>query len=170
MEKIKRQIRLFFGKNGKLLLQIIGIIFLIICIIQALNTYVSSKENENKENLINKQEQAVKKNTNIKKEKEFISKFIEYCMEAKVEEAYAMLATISKKEKYNTVDKFESDFVKKNFKIKKEYEIEKIKDSRYKVILKDDILQTGKVESRNQEEKYFTVVEDAVGNKTLLIE
>ena len=39
MEKIRRQIKLFWTQNGKLLLQIVGISALVILVIQGLNQF-----------------------------------------------------------------------------------------------------------------------------------
>lgn len=172
MEKIRREIRLFWTRNGKLLLQIIGTIALIILAIQGLNQYTILKNKEEAEKkLINQEkiEKEKKKKKEIEKDKETISKFINYCNEKKINEAYKMLSEDCKKTKYLTITDFEEKYIKKIFEYKKDYEISLQENNTYKIVFLEDILQAGSTEKRNKLEDYYSIKEDVLGDKTINI-
>lgn len=171
MEKIRREIKLFWTRNGKLLLQIIGSIALVILIIQGANQYVimQNKQKE-KETLSHKEEreqEKIKENTN-NQYKEYISTFLDYCNNEKIEEAYKMLSENCIKEKYQTIDIFKKNYINKIFNYKKEYQIT-LQNDIYKITFLEDILQAGTVENRKQLEDYYSVNEDVLGEKSINI-
>lgn len=152
MEKIKRKIRLFLISYGSLFALIIGIIIAIIFIIQTLNSMVVIEQNNNKYSSEQYQEEQIEKNTQ-KEDKECISKFIDYCNNGEIEQAYKMLSNTCKQEKYSTIEKFEKEYVNKVFGINIcKYNISK-KDNIYIITLTQDMLITGKTDS-NIEGKY----------------
>ena len=110
---IKRNVRLFFVSYGKLLFEILFVIALIILGLQYLNKKVAEPKQVsaqiNIENTNNVQ--------NIQQDKNIISTFLEYCKNNQVQEAYAMLSENCKKEKYNSIDLFNKNYMQKYFHI-----------------------------------------------------
>lgn len=151
MEMIKRKIRLFLVSYGRLFGFTIGIIFIIIFTIQSLNKMVIKQNNE-KYSSEQYQNEQLEKNKQ-KEEEEYISQFINYCNEGKIEEAYKMLSNTCKQEKYSTIEKFKEEYVDKVFIIKIcEHKILK-QNNIYIITLTQDILITGKTNS-NVEQRY----------------
>lgn len=148
MEKIKREIRLFFVSYGRLLLYIIGIIALIILAIQGLNQMVIEQSAKNNNNLNSYKIVTMEEKNEEIREKEYISKFINYCNEGKIESAYDMLSDRSKEEKYINIEEFKSKYINEVFNIYIcDYEILNI-NNKYKVTLIQDMLFTGKNDSK----------------------
>lgn len=152
MEKIRRSIKLFFVTYGNLILSIIGIFVGVIIFVQTLNNIVIEQEKNNtptEEELIIQEKEKKEEETNI----QFISKFIDYCNTGKIEEAYNMLSSECKEEKYNTIEDFEKEYINKKFKIRIcDYNTIK-QDEIYIVKLIQDFLIVGK-ENSTIEEKY----------------
>lgn len=149
MEKVKRGVRLFLVFYGRLLLLIIGIIVLIIFAIQSLNSRVIEKNNEKYSEEEYQQEQSKKEEIQeeIKEDREYISKFIDFCNEGQIEKAYDMLSDNCKIDKYNTLQEFKEKYIDIVFKIKiYKYEIIR-KDDVYINELTQDMLLTGKTDS-----------------------
>lgn len=173
--EIDRKIRLFFVSYGRLLLECIGIIVLIIFIIQSLNKYVAQQNKENKlteEEVIlqqQKKEEEKKEAKETKEDKDYIKKFIDYCNEGNKKEAYKMLSQQCKEDKYPTIESFEKNYVSKIFINKKDYEITK-EGNIYKVFFLEDILQAGTIENRQKIEDYYSIYEDIVGEKSINID
>lgn len=149
MEKIRREIRLFLIRNGKLLLQIIGIILFAILIIQTLNNEAKeNKANQENNKLIHEEKKEV--NKKIKQDKKIIEEFINCCNDEKIEDAYKMISDYCIKEKYPTIKDFKEKYINQIFDIKIcEYEISKINDI-YLVELTQNFLETGTKESLKQ--------------------
>lgn len=142
--EIERNIRIFFARYGRLLLFIIGVIFLIITSIQTANRIVAEETNSKIQNLT-KEEQKIKTKEKEKEtsEKVGIKKFIEYCKNNQLEEAYEMLSEESK-EKYTTLEEFKEIFIKNNFSTKVISYSVYSKNEYYLVNLQQDFLETGK--------------------------
>lgn len=88
-----------------------------------------------------------------------VSKFLQYCKNGKVEEAYNMLSGDCKEE-YNTLEKFKEKYLKTRFDKNSIYEIEKwIKDT-YKITISKDLLSTGDINSNEKQTEYITIVEE----------
>lgn len=167
MENIKRSIRIFFTTFGGLLFQIIGIIAIVLFAIHGVNNLYkeNTKTQELEESKLSEEVQ-IKKEL-LEKENEnrlFISEFIDYCNENKIEEAYNMLSEECIKDKYQTIEKFEDEYVNKIFTYKKDYEIE-IEDNLYKVTIMEGILQSGKIDNRNSITSSFTIEESVLEKK-----
>lgn len=172
MEHIRREIKLFWARNGKPLLQIIGFILLVIMVIQGLNQYTILSNKEKAEQELETKEQREtekKKQEDIKEDKEFISKFIDYCNKNNIEEAYQMLSTKCKEKKYLSIKNFKEKYINKIFGDKKDFEITLKEDNIYKIVFLEDILQAGKIENRRKIEDYYRIEEDVLGNKTITI-
>ena len=170
MEKIKRKIKLFFVSYGRLLFEIIGGIALIIFIIQSLNQYTISQKKEiikELEATQGEREKEKKKTEDIQENKDFISRFIDYCNDRNIEEAYNMLSDSCKQKQYTTIKKFKDKYINKIFDSKYDYEITLHEENKYKIIFLEDILQAGTIENRKQKEYYYTIEEDVLGNKTI---
>lgn len=172
MEKIRREIRLFWTRNGKLLLQIIGVIALIILVIQGLNQYTILQNKEKSKKMEATQEQRKQEQIQRKKNGEYkslISTFINYCNNEKIDEAYNMLSETCKQEKYLTITNFKENYINKVFDRKKDCEITLQENNIFKIIFWEDLLQAGTIANRKQIEDYYMIEEDVLGNKTIYI-
>lgn len=171
MENIRRSIRLFFVSYGSLLFQIIAIIAIVLFVIRGANhLYIQNSEKEIIENEL-LQEESKQEQQAIKKEKEdisFISEFLDYCNDKKIEEAYSMLSEKCIKDNFQTIEKFKNEYVNKIFTYQKEYEIEK-EDDLYKITILDGLLQSGGSENRKSIIYYYRINENVLG-KELFIE
>ena len=142
--ELDRKIKLFFVTYGRLLLYIIGAIAIFILFLRGLNDYAVQ---EYKKNEISTVEVITKEK---KEEEEYISEFINYCNAKKIQEAYNMLTDECRNERYNTIEKFKSQYINNLFNIEIcEFKIEKQNDI-YNVYLTEDMLITGKTEGTKQ--------------------
>lgn len=161
MENIRRSIKLFFTIYGGLLFQIIGGIAIFFFVLKGINyLYKENSETSSQENLISEQE-IIDKQIELEKEEEdilFISKFLDYCNDKKVEEAYSMLSEECIKQKYQTMDIFKKEYIDKIFTYKKEYKIEK-EDNVYKITILEGILESGSTENRDSIISYYRIDE-----------
>lgn len=171
MENIRRSISLFFATYGGLLFQIIGTIALILLALRGLD-YLYKENNIDKlnENVVSEQEIALKEKA-TKKEKEnilFISEFLDYCNNKKIQEAYNMLSEKCITEKFQTIERFKKEYVEKIFTYKKDYKIEKI-ENLYKITILEGVLQSGKTENRDGIISYYEISENVL-EKEIYIE
>lgn len=142
MEKIKREIRLFFVKYGRLLVFIIGIFLITILVLESIEDYYITTMNYEEKIEIEKQEEIEREKE--QEDREYISKFIDFCNEKKAEEAYEMISYKCKQEKYTTLEEFKNEYINKFFEIRIDnYKIVKENDI-YKVSLIQNMLLTGK--------------------------
>ena len=157
MENIRRNIRLFFVTYGSLLFQIIGIIVLILFSIRGINYLYKENSQTKIENTLTQEE--IQEQDNIKKHKEnisFISKFLDYCNNKNIEEAYNMLSEECIRHNYETIDKFRDEYVNKIFTYKKEYRIEE-ENNLYKITILEGVLESGNLENRKSEICYYKI-------------
>ena len=92
-----------------------------------------------------------------------VSKFLQYCKNGNIEEAYNMLTKDCKEEHYNTVEKFKEKYLKSKFDKNSIYEIEKWINNTYKVSISKDLLATGNIKDNAKYIEYITIEkEDAV--------
>ena len=146
MEKIRRKIRLFFVFYGRFLFTIIGIILLLILGVQTLNNITIEQKKKNTPTVEEKIE--INRQEKIKEEeKEYISRFIEYCNKNQIQEAYNMLSVKCKQENYKDIKEFKEKYINKvhsipicNYQIVENNEL-------YQAILIQDMLITGKSDS-----------------------
>lgn len=87
-----------------------------------------------------------------------ISKFLQYCKNDNVEQAYNMLSNNCKENGYNTLEKFKEKYLKSRFDKNSIYEIEKWINSTYKVSISKDLLATGNAKDNNKITEYITIV------------
>lgn len=168
MENLKRSVRIFFATYGGLLFRIIGGIILIIIVLRGINSIVkeNNKPSLTQNNIVSQNEKEYReKKLEIQQEnKKFVSEFIDYCNDNKIQEAYQMLSEECINKKYPTIDKFKSEYINKIFTYKKEYKIIE-ENGLYKVELLEGILQSGKIEDRDFIETYFKIEESILGKK-----
>ena len=123
MENIRRSVKLFFAIYGGLLFRIIGTIALILLALRGLD-YLYKENNIDKlnENVVSEQEIALKEKATKKEEENilFISEFLNYCNDKKIQEAYNMLSEKCIKEKFQTIEIFKNEYVEKIFTYKKD--------------------------------------------------
>ena len=170
MEKIRREVKLFWTRNGKSLFQVLGFIAVVILIVQGLNQLAKLQNEDESFSITN--EQIEKENNKKKKEdedKNVILTFISYCNNAEIMKAYEMLSADCKKNKYSTIEEFQKKYINKVFKSKKDCEIVVEYENVYKIIFLKDLLQAGTIENRKELEDYYCIVEDVLGNKTINI-
>ena len=160
MENIRRNIRIFFATYGGLLFKIIFNILIFFFVLRGLD-YLYKENNENILNsningVIVKQEELDLEieNNNIL----FISKFLDYCNDKKIEEAYNMLSKECIEKKFYTVNVFKKEYIDEIFTYKKEYKIEK-ENNLYKIIILEGILESGSIENRNSIISYYRIDE-----------
>ena len=168
MENLKRSVRIFFATYGGLLFRIIGGIILIIVVLRGINSIVkeNNKPSLTQNNIVsqNEKEDREKKLEIQQENKKFVSEFIDYCNDNKIQEAYKMLSKECINKKYPTIEKFKSEYINKIFTYKKEYKITE-ENGLYKVEVLEGILQSGKIEDRDFIETYFKIEESILGKK-----
>ena len=153
--KIRDDIRLFFAENGNFLPKAFGIALLIFIIIQVANDL--AKQNLELEQNIS----AIEENEGD--EVKLIREFVNLCNEDKLEEAYELLTTKCKEEKYNTKEEFIEKYYQNIFFTKMNIiSIEDLGEKNYKIILEEDMLATGKVDGLMQIESYYKIEENYI--------
>ena len=177
-------IRRYFYKNKYPILGIGAFIVLILVIIQLINGILARDRIENDpsdENIYNVQEKETileDKNAYITNEKslitgqkinsekkynaeETINKFIEYCNNKKIEEAYNLLSEDCKLEVYSSIEKFKADYIDYVFAgdTKKVGTIENWNGNIFKISIKEDIMATGKINDYSKQD-YITLVQE----------
>ena len=143
MENIRRSIKLFFTKYGKLLF-IIAIGFVVfVFILKFIDSEYSrghkSDTNMNNENIMN----SPKKVNKVHITKEIAEKFITYCTNESYEDAYNMLAKDCIENNFKTKQEFIENFINKRLDKTKKYYCKKIEDNIYEICEKVDLLKTG---------------------------
>ena len=94
-----------------------------------------------------------------------ISKFLQYCKNGKIEEAYNMLSKDCKENEYKTSEKFKEKYLRTRFDKDSIYEIENWKRDTYKITISKDLLSTGDVNSNVKQVEYITIVEENLEEK-----
>lgn len=161
---IKRKVRMFFVIYGKILLLsfIIAILFLLgLKFIN--NLYLNKTENytENKiDNLFGVYE-IKEKQTRYSNDIKIINKFIEYCINGEYNIAYAMLSDENKTEKYQTLDVFIDNYIKKIYNIQIVSYTYKIKENQYLYFLKQNPLSVGK-DNSSVEQIFYVINENKI--------
>lgn len=88
-----------------------------------------------------------------------ISKFLQYCKNGNVEQAYNMLSNDCKETEYETIEDFQKRYLNGKFNKNDTYEIEKWIWNTYKVSISEDILATGNIDGEKRIE-YITIVKE----------
>ena len=171
----------FYNQNRKSIFKILGVIAFIILTLQVLN-YFTKINNEKKIKIANtntttKDSTIMTGNTTSKitntsaitgerigtsksKEIEAIEKFISYCNDADLVNAYKMISTDCKEEIYQRGNYFQENYYNKIFSTQKTYSIQNWNSSTYLVEFSEDIMATGKLNDGKKLQDYITVVND----------
>lgn len=94
-----------------------------------------------------------------------ISKFLQYCKSGDAEQAYNMLSKDCQEECYNTVEKFQKNYLKSKFDKNSIYEIKKWINNTYKVSISKDILATGNIKDNAKFIEYITIEKEGIVDK-----
>lgn len=93
-----------------------------------------------------------------------ISKFLQYCKNSNIQEAYDMLSNDCKETEYNTIEKFENKYIKNKFTKDDVFEIQSWIGNTYKVSISKDMLSTGEINSTKKID-YITIVKEENSEK-----
>lgn len=168
---IKVKISNFIKKNknkiNDLLIKLImvAIVIFVATIILSFNkSSIDSKDSEKTE--IYKPKETIIKGSDVseeqyKKDSNIVDKFLEYCNNGKIIEAYGLLTDDCKKELYPTLEKFKNNYYNTIFAEKREYNLQSwittSKYTVYKIRYTNNILSTGTYEEDNVYEDYITL-------------
>lgn len=159
-----RKIRLFFSHYGNFLFKCIFCVLVLMFVLYNLNLNAQKEKAEKNEYV---QETNLKKQAK-KESKEISMEFVNYCSNKEVENAYSMLSTKSK-EQYSSLEEFKQKFLDIYFNDKVDCKIEEYNEQTFKVILLEDILQSGKIENRKKKEFLIIGELDAINSKKVSI-
>ena len=171
---IKREVKLFWSSHSDAFLFYAIVLISIILIVQGLNKLAEQEQQNKEKNVV--QSEIVNEITNkitITEEddninKQIINEFINYCKEERIEEAYRLLANDCKNEKYPNIDSFKELYYNKIFDQKRNVEVDIVEDNIYKVTFLEDMLESGKIDDRNNIVDYYKI-ETAVLENNLTI-
>lgn len=158
----------YYNQNRRELFIIIIIIIIPVFVLHTINYFIVKKNNnisantETNEN--NNTVYSIISNTNVPiangtNYKNVIVNFLDYCNEGNIQKAYLLLSQECKNAMFPTIDYFVENYYKSNFDTSKTYSIENWANSTFKVILKNNILSTGKISSNNIQD-FITVIKD----------
>lgn len=169
----------WYNQNRKLILGTIAVIVIIIGLIQLIN-YFYKVDNEKQLSKSTNQVQNTNKNTNynnlrvednyssltgekISTDQEteigIIDKFIDYCNENNLQEAYDLLTNECKEEMYSSLEFFQESYYNNVFNdSRKNVSVENWIDNVYKVNFNEDFLSTGIYSKEATVQDYITVV------------
>lgn len=180
---------LWYNRNRKIILRVIGIIVVGIIIVKLIQ-YLLSENNKRKENDVNINETniietrlntiAMQENISVvsgetitqtqKDQLTILDNFIKYCNENKINEAYALLSDDCKNEMYPNVENFKQSYYNAIFSGGyKNVSVENWIGNIYKVKFINDALSTGVYDKQNTIQDYITLVSDSQGNVKLNI-
>ena len=163
MENLRRKIKLFWlDHSGPIKLYTI-IILGVICAVQFLNNvaidyndYMGIEKDTN-----TKEVQKIEDKEENTKNINLIKKFTNYCLEGKIENAYSLLSKDCKDIKYPTIEEFKNNYYNLIFNKKLNIEVESDKEKNlYKVIFYEDILESGKIENRENITQFYKIKEE----------
>lgn len=164
MENIKRKIKIFWVEHSDPILFYTILIVAVIAIVQILNQLAiqNSKKDINENNAQN--EKVVYKKD--EKDVELIKKFVNYCKEEKIEQAYGLLSEKCKKELYPTIEDFTNKYYNKIFKQKRNIEIKyENTNDLYSITFVEDILEAGKIENRDNIKDHYKIEQEVIDKK-----
>lgn len=137
----ERNIRLFFVKYGRRLFIFVLIVLTTLFILKTINNLVESNSKDVKQNsnkvIVSEKEQ--------REDEDVIEKFVEYCNKGDIENAYNMISSNCKIEKYKNIQEFKSNYYKKIFSTNQEIIIKLTDEQEYKILFTGNTLITGKV-------------------------
>lgn len=174
MHKLRR----YYYQNKEKIWKVILVTALVLGLIQLLNQNVKNESNQQNQLTSNENINYENKNTNtyisnqtaisggtvtgqeVETINNTISKFLNYCKNNNVQEAYAMLSESCKEEEYETIEKFEQKYVKQKFSSGVVFKIKKWKLDTYEIEMSQDMLATGQVENNSKKLEYITLTEE----------
>lgn len=162
----KRKIGLFFIDHGRQIVVIVAVITGIILAIQGLDYYYKIK-NTNNNVTISEESKTTLPNIDIEKNKEnkkIINQFVNYCNDGNIEEAYQMISTNCKIEKFKDINTFKKNYIEKVFKIKQDIQISRMQDASYEITYTDDALLSGG-KGKNEKKDYVYIISENDGDK-----
>lgn len=147
---LKRKIKIFWVEHGDPILLSIILIAGVIIIVQGLNYMAVKRKKETNNNINNITEENVEIEKKTNENKQLIERFIQYCDDGNIEDAYDLLSENCKIDLYPTKEEFINKYYEKMFNDKRDTEVEYIpEEDIYKIKFYDSILESGKVEGRN---------------------
>lgn len=180
-----RKLRIYFYKNKYKILMTLGGIILFLLIINGLNSIVindmkKKSKDLNYLNITNSNSSSIGNSATtitenigfsvsdsistgniFQSKKEVIKEFLISCNENDIKKAYNLLSKQCKQELYNTIDEFEKNYYKPNFKNKLSFEISSWDRDTYKIDMSQDILAAGKItDDKSIKQEFITVVEE----------
>lgn len=160
----------YFNQNRKKILNIIVVIAFGLILLQFINRQAANNNGNINKNAITQNNTTVNNNINTnsaigggtsnvtsKNDTDLIEQFIQYCNDAKINEAYNILSNECKENMYPTLQYFIQNYYNGNFATNKIYNIQSWIGSIYKVDLKENMLHTGNA-SVSSKQDYITVV------------
>lgn len=173
-----------YNQNRKQLFIVILIVASIILTIHFVNYLVKKDNKENLNNgtsssstssattTYNPQQSAISSSTvsdkKYKEDSNIIDKFIKYCNEGNIQDAYNLLSTACKEIEFPTLEYFINNYYKEIFKENRLYTIKNWTGSTYKINITENMLATGEYHNGISIEDYFTIVTEN-GSKKLNI-
>ena len=97
--------------------------------------------------------------TEVKRINETISKFLQYCKNKNIQEAYNMLSADCRENEYKTLEKFEKKYINQKFTMNDIYEIQSWMGNTYRINISEDMLITGEINNKRKIE-YITIVNE----------
>lgn len=161
-------IKRIINQNNKLILYVFFIIVFVLLVINLLNSYYEEKERKKFQNIAlgeNVNNTTVDNDNIILNSKldtieEVMEKFIMYCNNKEIQDAYDMITDECKQVMFDTKEKFSNNYLKNYFSENRIYSMEKWSVNgdmiTYRVKLYGDILATG--ENSNALQDYYTFV------------
>lgn len=148
----------------------IAVILFILFVIYSFDHYIGkNKEKELQNNLRNEEQSIVNAstitNSDIRIFESKIQKFINYCKDNQLKEAYTLLSEDCKRDLYPSISDFTNQYYNKMFKNNYDIEIEYEKDKIFKITFYEDILEAGKIENRDSIVHYYKIEQKIVEDK-----
>jgi len=176
----------YYNQNRRELFIIIIIILFGILLLQFINLKVAQKRNEelNENNSNSSKNSSSMYGDNIETyqvvtgEKndvtatddiEYIIKFIEYCNDGNISQAYQMISNECKEILFPSLEYFKQSYYQNNFDTQKSYNITNWSSSTYIIEYKEDMLKTGQVNMNNKQD-FITVQDNGLLNINNFIE
>lgn len=166
----------YYNQNRRELFIIATIILLAIFLLKFINFNIAKKNEEKLQGNIENttQDATTKYDKNIdtyqivtgtknkvtaESDIDYIVKFIEYCNEGNITEAYQMISDECKEVVFPSLEYFKQLYYDNNFNTNKSYDIQDWYGSTYKVDLKENMLHTGKTNMNNIQD-FITVIKE----------
>lgn len=166
----KRELKLFWAKYSNPILFWSIVFIVVIFIIQSLNAYVKNNNYQEDSNILQNEIENIITITEEEKieNEELIQKFIDFCKNKKLDQAYNLLSEECKKQLYPNLNSFTQKYYSRIFNKKRDIQFEIIDNETYKIMFYEDMLESGKIEGRNSLEDYCKIVQ-AIGENKLYI-